>query len=196
MRIIGGQARGRRLVGPKGRSTRPTSDRVREALFSMVHARYAIEDAAVLDLFAGSGALGLESLSRGAASAVFVEHDRAALQAIRNNVATLAYETRSVIVAGAVQRSLTALEKQAPFDLVFADPPYAESPWPLVGRIAARELLSADGLVAIEHASNNQAPVLCGALRLQVSRSYGSTAVSLFQAERDASPEDTSPGLP
>jgi 16S rRNA (guanine966-N2)-methyltransferase len=126
MRIVAGRHRGRSLVAPAGETTRPTADRVRQALFDMLlHApwagRTAVEDARVLDAFAGTGALGLEALSRGAAHATFIEQDRAALAALRGNVALLKEEARSRVVPGDATRPPMA---NAPHSLVFLDPPY------------------------------------------------------------------------
>ncbi|WP_112383220.1 16S rRNA (guanine(966)-N(2))-methyltransferase RsmD [Sphingomonas carotinifaciens] len=120
MRVIAGQWRGRPLVAPKGDATRPTADRTREALFSMLTARLgSFEGLAVADLFAGSGALGIEALSRGAASCLFVEQDRAALDALRGNLAKL--EVRADVRATSV---LALGQAPAPLDLVLMDPPY------------------------------------------------------------------------
>lgn len=122
MRIIAGDWRGRKLVAPEGQSTRPTADRVRETLFSMLVSRIgSFEGLRVADLYAGSGAMGLEALSRGAELACFVEQAAGALAAIRANIATLGADERSRLLA----RSATALPGQTPFDLIFADPPYA-----------------------------------------------------------------------
>ena len=120
MRIIAGQWRGRPLVAPKGETSRPTADRTREALFSMLTSRLgSFEDLAVADLFAGSGALGLEALSRGAASCLFVEHDKPALDALRVNIAKLGAK------ADVRAQSVLALgPARAPLDLILMDPPY------------------------------------------------------------------------
>jgi 16S rRNA (guanine966-N2)-methyltransferase len=120
MRVISGQWRGRPLVAPKGEATRPTADRVREALFSMLTARIGSwEDLACADLFAGSGALGIEALSRGAASCLFVEQDRAALDALRANLAKLG------AAADVRASSVMALRPApAPLDVILMDPPY------------------------------------------------------------------------
>lgn len=120
MRIIAGAWRGRPLVAPKGDATRPTADRVREALFSMLASRLgSFEDLAVADLFAGSGALGLEALSRGAASCIFVEQDKPALDALRTNIAKLSAK------ADVRAQSVLALgHAVAPLDLILMDPPY------------------------------------------------------------------------
>ena len=122
MRIIAGEWRGRQIEAPPGTSTRPTGDRVRETLFSMLASRLgSFEDLRVADLFAGSGALGFEALSRGAASATFVESDAAAAAAIRLNAERLGASDRVRVISG----SALALPRSEPFDLIFADPPYA-----------------------------------------------------------------------
>ena len=122
MRIIAGEWRGRRLQAPPGAATRPTADRVRETLFSMLVSRVGPFDGLrAADLFAGSGALGFEALSRGAAFACFVENDTQAAAAIRANAADLGATDRVQILGG----SALALPRSEPFDLVFADPPYA-----------------------------------------------------------------------
>jgi 16S rRNA (guanine966-N2)-methyltransferase len=123
MRIVAGRWGGRRLVAPPGRATRPTSDRVREALFSILG---PLDGARVLDLFAGSGALGLEALSRGAAEATFVERDRAALKALRANVEALSAPAQ-VVPADAAAFLGNAARAGALYDLVFLDPPYRQA---------------------------------------------------------------------
>jgi 16S rRNA (guanine966-N2)-methyltransferase len=145
VRVVAGTARGRLLRAPPGRLTRPTSDRVREAMFSMLTSMDAVEGAAVLDLYAGSGALGIEALSRGAASAIFVDDDRAAVAAIRANLEVLGADgpgRASVVRADAVRYAATAPQ----VDLALVDPPYRFDGWSglleaLVGRT---ELLVAE----------------------------------------------------
>jgi 16S rRNA (guanine966-N2)-methyltransferase len=123
MRIISGQWRSRPLIAPKGDTTRPTADRTRETLFSMLNSRLgSFEDLAVLDLFAGSGALGLEALSRGAATCTFVEHDAAALKALESNIDKLGAKAQSDIRRSSVMSLGSAIK---PFDVIFMDPPYA-----------------------------------------------------------------------
>ena len=122
MRIVAGQWRGRKLVAPAGEVTRPTSDRTRETLFSMLVSRLgSFEGLKVADLFAGSGALGIEALSRGAASCLFVEHDAAALRALRGNLANLQAVPQSDVRAASV---LALGPAPAPLDLILLDPPY------------------------------------------------------------------------
>ena len=122
MRIIAGDWRGRKLAAPKGDATRPTADRTRETLFSMLTSRLgSFEGLSVVDLFAGSGALGLEALSRGAAHCLFVEQDKAALDAIRANIASFDARGRTAVTAGSV---MTLGPARQPHDLILADAPY------------------------------------------------------------------------
>lgn len=122
MRIVAGEWRGRKIVAPKGDATRPTADRTRETLFSMLTSRLgSFEGLRVVDLFAGSGALGLEALSRGAASCLFVEQDSAALKTIRTNIETLGARERAIVQAGSV---MALGPSPAPHDLILLDPPY------------------------------------------------------------------------
>jgi len=135
MRIIAGEWRGRRLAAPRGEATRPTADRTRETLFSMLASRLgSFEELAVADLFAGSGALGLEALSRGAAQCLFVEQEEAALKAIRTNIAALDARMRSEVRAGSVMALGPA---EAARDLVLLDPPYGTG----AGAVALDRLL-------------------------------------------------------
>lgn len=122
MRIVAGEWRGRKLLAPKGDATRPTADRTRETLFNMLASRLgSFEGLALADLFAGSGALGLEALSRGAASCLFVEQDKAAVEAIRSNISTLGAGSRTSVQHASVMALAAA---RAPLDLVLLDPPY------------------------------------------------------------------------
>ena len=136
MRIIAGEWRGRKLVSPEGMATRPTADRVRETLFNMLTSRIGSFDGLrVADLYAGSGALGLEALSRGAAFACFVEQDARAVAAIRANLDALGEAERAQLLA----RSASALPSSQPFDLIFADPPYSSGS----GSAVVKEVLRA-----------------------------------------------------
>jgi 16S rRNA (guanine966-N2)-methyltransferase len=128
--VVAGEARGRRLVAPPGFDTRPTSDRVREAVFSSLESMGAVEGARVVDLFAGTGALGIEALSRGAVHATFVEQDQRALTAIRTNLRTTGAEGRATVVRSSVERWLEDPAHGGSADLAFADPPYAWGAWP------------------------------------------------------------------
>jgi 16S rRNA (guanine966-N2)-methyltransferase len=128
MRVVAGLATGRKLQAPAGRHTRPTSDRVREAVFSSLESMDAVRGASVLDLFCGSGALGIEALSRGAMSATFVDDDPGALAAVRANLASTGLDGGEVVRADAVRW----LEGDAAFDLALVDPPYSFNEWEAV----------------------------------------------------------------
>jgi 16S rRNA (guanine966-N2)-methyltransferase len=154
MRIIAGEWRGRAIDAPAGHATRPTADRLRETLFSMLASRLgSFENLRVADLFAGSGALGLESLSRGAASATFVERDPAALAAIRRNVEKLQAADRVSIIPG----SALTLPKAEPFDLIFADPPYATgSGEQVINSVRNAQWLARGGWLSLETARSDE----------------------------------------
>lgn len=177
MRIIAGQWRGRPLIAPPGMDTRPTADRVREALFSMLASRLGtFEGLRVADLFAGSGALGLEALSRGAASAMFVERDTKALAAIRTNAASFG-ATASVQFLGG---SALALPRSQPFDLILADPPYsAGSGDSVVEAVTKAGWLAAGGWLSVETARGHG--VRPGELQIEVERDIGSARVTLMR---------------
>ena len=162
MRIVAGQFKGRAIVPPPGRGTRPTTDRVREALFSALWARLgSFEGVRVLDAFAGSGALGIEALSRGAAFATFVEHDSSALKALRANIASLSLSrTAAEVRAGdtfavCTQDAFLSRAAVAPFSLVMLDPPYALPAAEVAGllfSLADAGALAPGALVSYEHA--------------------------------------------
>ena len=126
MRVVAGSLRGRPITAPEGEATRPTTDRAREATFNSLVSLGVVEGAKVLDLFAGSGAMGIEALSRGAASCSFVERDRRALDAIRHNVKTLQLADNTTVVSGDVMTAVVAVRH---VDLVLADPPYDFDRW-------------------------------------------------------------------
>ena len=128
LRIIAGEARGRRLTAPEGMEVRPTTSRVREAVFNSLHSQGCLEGADVLDLFAGSGALGLEAVSRGAASATFVESAPSALAALKANIDGTGFNDRCRVVPGDVMKELAGLGHG--FDVALCDPPYGFDAWP------------------------------------------------------------------
>jgi 16S rRNA (guanine966-N2)-methyltransferase len=176
MRIIAGEKRGHGIAAPKGKDTRPTSDRVRESTFSLIG---PVDDAVVLDLFAGSGALGLEALSRGARSCTFVESSRDACKVIQANVAKLQL-TGARVVCQSVTQALRAESRR--YDLILVDPPYAmlSTFQPLLAeRLPA--LLSPDGLVVVE-SDWREEPEL--PLAIRTTRRYGSARVTLFEQPR------------
>jgi 16S rRNA (guanine966-N2)-methyltransferase len=176
MRIIAGTHRGRRIAAPKGAHTRPTGDRVREALFGLVG---PVDGASVLDLYAGSGALGLEALSRGAARCVFAETDPAACRVIRTNLEQLGLAGGRVVQRDAVALLRGELAARAQHDLVLADPPYER--WAEVEQGLAAHLpgvVAPRGLVVVETSARSE-PQL--PLDLVTSRRYGSARLTLFR---------------
>ncbi len=174
MRIVGGRLRGQRLRAPTG-ATRPTTDRTREAIFNLAHSRIDLADARVLDLFAGSGALGLEALSRGAASAVFVEQRGAALATLRANAEALGLAAQCTVRRAEALRFLR--RDEALYDLVLADPPYALDALDRLPDLALPRL-APGGLLVLEHGADRD---FGGHEALETSRRYGQTVVSLFR---------------
>jgi 16S rRNA (guanine966-N2)-methyltransferase len=149
VRVVAGTAKGRRLRTPSGRDTRPTSDRVREATFNALGSLDAVADANVVDLFAGSGAMGIEALSRGAAHCTFVERDRSAAEVIRANVAATRFEDRATVVVGDAAAWIVAAPTAV--DLAIVDPPYAFDGWTglLAGLRAALVVVESDRPVEV-----------------------------------------------
>ena len=180
MRLTGGTDRGRKLRGPRGSATRPTASRVRQAIFNILGPP---PDAPVLDLYAGSGALGIEALSRGAPKAVFVERDPRALAALARNLRELALDDRAVIMGGTVQSVLARLDgTQGQFHWVFVDPPYAsDEAQRTLAALAGSEALVPGAVVIIEHDKRNVPPDAAGELHLVDRRYYGDTGVSFFR---------------
>lgn len=186
MRVIAGTAKGRRLRAVRGQAVRPTADRVKEALFSMLQSRVDLDGARVLDLFAGTGALGIEGLSRGAARAVFVESDRAACAVLESNLTLCRLAERARILPVPVRRALALLAAaHEHFDGVLMDPPYgrglAEA---ALEQLGAAGLVAPDGWVAVEHHVQDALAEAYGALRLTAARRYGKTALALFSNSR------------
>lgn len=178
MRIIAGTYGGRRLVAPKGERTRPTADRAKEALFSILG---GLDGAHVLDLYAGTGAIGLEALSRGAASVVFVEKARPALEALDQNLTALGLDaTTTKVLRLDVGRALSLLSGEA-FDLIYADPPYEQArlALPQVLAFAAR-CLSEAGRVVLEHRHLDPSPEAPSGLVRTDQRRYGEATLAFY----------------
>ena len=178
MRIIAGEFKGRRLKAPDWGGLRPTSDKLRETLFNIVAPR--VPNAQVLDLFAGTGAMGLESLSRGAARAVFVERDQRAARLIAHNAELCGVSKRCVIIRDSVERALQYQIVDDLFNLVVLDPPYAFEPLAPVISAAARRL-APGGLLILEHASRRAVPEVEAVRAVRTVRS-GDSALTLFEA--------------
>jgi 16S rRNA (guanine966-N2)-methyltransferase len=178
MRIIAGERKGHTIYAPKGLGTRPTSDRVRENVFNIVAPW--VEDARVLDLYAGSGAMGLEALSRGAAAVVFVESEPEAVRAIERNLDKLRLTGATVVRVGVGTGLAQEASAGRKYDLVLADPPYAMTDYDTLARYFPR-VLADDGLLVLESAARTE-PELAG-LAVRTSRKYGSTRVTVFEHE-------------
>ncbi len=179
MRIIAGAFKSRRLEAPTWPGLRPTSDKLRETLFNMLASRVA--GARILDGFAGTGAVGLEALSRGGASVVFVDVDRRALAVIERNVARLGVAERCAIIRAVFSGALATIRRQPdfePFDLVLLDPPYNASPETALRGVD--EVLAVSGLVALEHASRQVAPDRVGSLTKIQDRRSGDSAITFY----------------
>ena len=193
MRITGGQAKGRRLIGPKGRCLRPTSDLVREALFQILHARLGFpwESCNVLDLFAGTGALGIEALSRAVREVVFLDYHKTSLDLIRRNLSLCGFSDRAKVVRADIRtspKSLKRVLKYGSFNLIFADPPYSMGlakkamEW-----VAETDALVSGGWMVVEELKGEELPytVMSGSessLQFVDSRRYGQTELWFYRS--------------
>ena len=198
MRIIGGEARGRTLVAPAGAKTRPTQDYVRESLFNIL--RGDVEDARVLDLFAGTGALSLEAISRGAAEAVLIDTDRAACDAIRQNIERVRAKERCRLIPRDYRQAVDMLAAGAKaFDLVFIDPPYRmENTGEMCAALYDKGLLSEGCLLVVEH-RRGKAPQLDSRFEACDLRKYGDTEITFVRlagggGEEERDEDDALPG--
>lgn len=182
LRVISGTKRGHLLRAPRGDFTRPTSDRTREAIFNILGR--AVEGARVLDLFAGTGALGIEALSRGAESALFVDLDERAARMIRENLKRLGFETCSEVWRTAYDRALRKLRTQGDtFDLIFSDPPYrSERTDPVLCGLVENGVVAEGGIVVVECWKKERVSEALPQLSLLTERTYGETRVSVWRA--------------
>ena len=189
VRITGGTLRSRLIAAPKGNATRPTTDRVREALFGILDARGRVRGARVLDAFAGSGALGLEAISRGASEVTFVECAKPAIAVLRRNVDELGVTAQ--IVPKRIEAAILELGERGRFDLVLCDPPWVEIErlLPAIGSLVA--LVAEGGTLVLEHHKRTKVPMSLGGpgpgrtkqrvLRVVDPRLYGDTGLSFFE---------------
>jgi 16S rRNA (guanine966-N2)-methyltransferase len=180
VRIIAGALRGRKLRSVRGRLTRPTANRAREAVFNILALR--VRDARVLDLFAGTGAFGIEALSRGAAFAAFVDIHRDAIEILQTNIKNLGLDNRSKIIRSDPTRSLDFLAAlQRTFNLVFMDPPYNQGMIrPALARLHRSQTLAQDAWVVVEHSLQEAVAVDQMPFRITDQRKYGKTLVSIL----------------
>ncbi|RIV40690.1 16S rRNA (guanine(966)-N(2))-methyltransferase RsmD [Micromonospora radicis] len=179
-RIVAGSLGGRRIAAPPGAGTRPTSDRVREALFSSVQAETDLAGVRFADLYAGSGAVGLEALSRGAEHVLLVESDPRAARVIRENVATLRAAPAARLVTGKVCTVLAAGPEGGPYDVVFADPPYAlpdDGVTAMLAALVEGGWLAPDAMVVVERSSRGAPVDWVEGITGQRSRRYGETTL-------------------
>ncbi len=182
MRIIGGSARGRTLLAPPGNQTRPTQNYVRESLFNIL--MRDVPGASVLDLFAGSGALALESLSRGADSAVLVDQASGAVATIRRNIAQLGFDAQCTLLACDWRQALTRLSQmERAFDLVFLDPPYALTDTAaIMEALLGYRLLAPGALLIVEHRRDTPPKAVAGFVQTD-QRTYGDTWITFLRRE-------------
>ena len=187
MRVITGSARGCRLKELEGMETRPTTDRVKEGLFNII--QFDIEGRKVLDLFAGTGQLGIECLSRGAASAVFVDRRTDAVKLIRENLKATRLSDKARVVSGDSMEFLKSLRES--FDLIFLDPPYeAGLLEPAIAHIAKFDILSPHGIIVAEHPVEKAMPALAEPYRIQKTYRYGKIALTLYRRSANEQNED------
>jgi 16S rRNA (guanine966-N2)-methyltransferase len=180
MRVTGGSDRGRKIRTPRSSGTRPTASRVREAVFNILG---PAPEGPVLDLFAGTGAMGIEALSRGAPRAVFVERDSRALAILSRNLRELGFAERATIIGSSVRTALGRLAPAAePFAWVFIDPPYATSEAErTLGALAGTDVLAASAVIVVEHDKRRLPPDAAGDLKLVDRRFYGDTGISFYR---------------
>lgn len=194
MRVIAGAAKGRRLHAVKGQAVRPTADRVKEALFSILGSRFDLTGATLLDLYAGTGGVGIEALSRGARRVTFVEQHGATCRLLRENLELCGFVEQATVVCAPVRRALRAsAERGEVYQGALVDPPYgcglaAES----LEELGSLRLLERGAWVMVEHHTDDALAPSYGFLHLTHSRRYGKTCLSLFQANATEAPEPDS----
>ncbi len=192
MRVITGTAKGQKLISPIGLSTRPTSDRVKEALFNIISNR--VLEARVLDLYAGSGALGIEALSRGAKRTVFVDSSAKAVDTIRKNLSKTSLSKRATTLKMTTQIFLKDFVNQSEqFDLIFLDPPYKIDSIMLNSifkELVSNNVISDDGLIILEHSSKRAPVSLKEKLNFKFTRKYGDISLSFYGLTRKEQNED------
>jgi len=179
VRVIAGTLRVRRLKAPTWDGLRPTSDKLRETLFNVVAPR--VGGARVLDGYAGTGANGIEALSRGAAEVTFVENDRRAQELIAENLAHCGVQNGCVIIRRDIEHALHGLHGQPPFDIILLDPPYDQCHYSVIAM--AGNVLSADGLLIVEHARRHATPAVAGAVRRTRQVVSGDSALSFYSCQ-------------
>lgn len=183
MRIIAGYAKGRKLKSPENQDIRPTSDRVKEAIFSMI--AFYLPGKIVLDLFAGTGNLGLEALSRGAKFSVFVDNNREALKLVNQNIKLLGYKDKTSVVFSDALKALDLFRKRnEKFDIVFIDPPYRQSLYgEIIQSIAENDIIDRSGILIIEHPADIKLKDEYEGLKKIKEKKYGNTSITILKRE-------------
>lgn len=185
MRVISGKCRGKKLITLKGLNTRPTLDRVKEALFNII--QFNIQDAQVLDLFAGSGSLGIEALSRGAEQVVFCDNSNAAIKIIKRNIELTNYKEKSLIINKDYKEALKQISNLGKkFNIVFLDPPYKSNfAEEALKELINMELITDDGIIIIETDDENKKHILSSNRKIEIydERKYGSVILIFIRKE-------------
>lgn len=183
MRVIAGSVKGRSLKAPKGMQTRPTTDRVKEAIFSIIHP-YII-DSVILDLFSGTGNLGIEALSRGAQKVYFVDNNKASIHIIKENIENTSFQQKSVILFSDAHRVIKKCSiENIQFDIIFMDPPYLKDMIiPMLNAIIEGDLLRRDGIIVIEHDHKDSLPDQVQNLFKMKEKKYGNTMIAIYSEE-------------
>lgn len=183
MRVIAGELRGKKLLAPGDETIRPTTDRVKESMFNLIY-DYIYEDTVVYDLFSGTGGLGIEALSRGAARAFFSDKSKDSYNITKENIRSCRMEDRSHLVFGNYKKAVAEFDEKA--DLVFLDPPYALDLWKESSDfLISQDKLNEDAIIVMEHPSNKSLEGIDSALRLVKERKYGVIMVSIYQYNTD-----------
>ncbi|MEE0742548.1 MAG: 16S rRNA (guanine(966)-N(2))-methyltransferase RsmD [Emergencia sp.] len=187
MRIITGEYKGRKLETPVGYDVRPTTDKVKEAIFNL--AMQDIWDSVCVDLFAGTGNLGLEALSRGARRCYFCDNARESINLIKTNIKKCRAEEQSVVLAGDYTKTLSRIREKA--DIFFLDPPYKDGLYEkCLEMIDSLDLLNEDGIIIAEHGARDPMPQQVGRLVRVKERTYGRIMVSIYTLQQEQQPED------
>lgn len=181
MRVIGGSLKRRKLMSVPGMDTRPTSDRLRETIFNIIS--FKLQEAVVLDLFAGTGALGIEAVSRGASKVFFVEKNRSALNVIKSNVSSCGIEDISILIQYDIVKDLHCLDRYKElFDLVLMDPPYSKNTLiPTLTNLGKSGVLKKNATIVVEHSKLEKIPENITGFSLEDQRKYGKTSVSFLE---------------
>ncbi|MGD6816296.1 16S rRNA (guanine(966)-N(2))-methyltransferase RsmD [Metabacillus sp. 84] len=185
MRVVSGSLKGRPLKAVPGMSTRPTTDKVKEAIFNMIGPYF--DGGSALDLFGGSGGLGIEALSRGVASCIFVDREAKAIQTIHNNLEACRLQDQAEVYRNDAERALKAIiKRELQFKLIFLDPPYKQQKLKaLINQISEKQLLASEGFLIAEHGTEIALPEEIGNLSLAKYETYGAAAVSIYQHSGD-----------